>query len=97
MPNESITLYFRCLRLNYKLTDQILAAVNVLIDSGLLLKIDTVVNAEVIVAPSSTKSNDQARDSEVHSSQKCNQCHFDMKLHIDVEADSGLMHNVRGI
>jgi IS5 family transposase len=77
--------------------DQILATVNdLLIERGLLLKTGTVVDATLIAAPSSTKKNDKARDPEMHSSQKGNQWHFGMKAYIGADADSGLVHTVRG-
>lgn len=47
-------------------------------------------------APSSTKNKDRARDPEMHSSQKNNQWDFGMKAHIGVDANSGLVHTVRG-
>ena len=50
----------------------------------------------MIAAPSSTKNKDKKRDPEMHSSQKGNEWHFGMKAHIGVDADSGLVHTVRG-
>jgi IS5 family transposase len=80
----------------HKLADQILATVNdLLIERGLLLKTGTVVNATLIAAPGLTKNNDNARAPEMHSSQKGNQWHFGMKVHIGADADSGLVHTVR--
>lgn len=79
------------------MADQIQATVNDLLTTkGLLLKAGTVVDATLIVAPSSTKNKDKARDPEMHSSQKGNQWYFGMKAHIGVDADSGLVHTVRG-
>ena len=68
----------------------------VLVERGLLLKVGTVVDATLIAAPSSTKNKDGLRDPEMHSAQKGNQWHFGMKAHIGVDADSGLVHTVRG-
>ena len=67
-----------------------------LVERGLLLKVGTVVDATLIAAPSSTKNKDGLRDPEMHSAQKGNQWHFGMKAHIGVDADSGLVHTVRG-
>ena len=67
-----------------------------LVERGLLLKVGTVVDATLIAAPSSTKNKDSLRDPEMHSAQKGNQWHFGMKAHIGVDADSGLVHTVRG-
>lgn len=97
LPDESTILRFRHRLEKHKLAAQILAIVNkVLIGRGLLLKVGTVVDATLIAAPSSTKNKDGLRDSEMHSAQKGNQWHFGMKAHIGVDADSGLVHTVRG-
>jgi IS5 family transposase len=67
-----------------------------LIDRGLLLKAGTVVDATLIAAPSSTKNNSGERDPEMHQTKKGNQWHFGMKAHIGADAESGLVHTVRG-
>jgi IS5 family transposase len=58
--------------------------------------VGTVVDATLIPAPSSTKNKDKGRDPEMHSSQKGNQWYFGMKAHIGADAESGLVHTVRG-
>ena len=63
---------------------------------GLQLKAGTVVDATLIAAPSSTKNQSGERDHEMHQSKKGNQWYFGMKAHIGVDADSGLVHTVRG-
>ena len=74
-----------------------MATVNDLLGAqGLLLRQDSVVDATLIAAPSSTKNKGGKRDPEMHSSKKGNQWHFGMKAHIAVDADSGLVHTVRG-
>ena len=81
----------------HKLAEQILLAVNELLTQrGLLLKAGTAVDATLIAAPTSTKNKDKARDPEMHSSKKGNQWYFGMKAHIGVDAESGLVHTVRG-
>ncbi len=76
---------------------QILALVNELLhDKGLLLKAGTVVDATLIAAPSSTKNASGERDPEMHQTKKGNQWYFGMKAHIGVDAESGLVHTVRG-
>lgn len=60
------------------------------------LKAGTVVDATLIAAPSSTKNEGKARDPEMHQSKKGCQWYFGMKAHIGVDADSGLVHTVRG-
>ena len=97
LPDESTILRFRHRLEKHKLADQILATVNELLEQrGLLLKEGTAVDATLIAAPSSTKNKDKKRDPEMHSSQKGNEWHFGMKAHIGVDADSGLVHTVRG-
>ena len=97
LPDESTILRFRHRLEKNKLTEQILATVNeILTERGLLLKTGTVVDATLIAAPTSTKNKDKARDPEMHSSKKGNQWYFGMKAHIGVDAESGLVHTVRG-
>ena len=97
LPDESTILRFRHRLERQKLADQILATVNDLLAAqGLLLKAGTAVDATLIAAPSSTKNKNKARDPEMHSSKKGNQWYFGMKAHIGVDADSGLVHTVRG-
>ena len=97
LPDESTILRFRHLLEKHKLAEQILASVNhVLVPKGLLLKAGTVVDATLISAPSSTKNKSGERDPQMHQSKKGNQTYFGMKAHIGVDADSGLVHTVRG-
>ena len=97
LPDESTILRFRHRLEEHKLAEQILFEVNALLArKGLLLKVGTAVDASLIAAPSSTKNKDRARDPEMHSSQKGQQMYFGMKAHIGVDADSGLVHTVRG-
>ena len=97
LPDESTILRFRHRLEKHKLADQILVVVNALLtERGLLLKAGTAVDATLIPAPSSTKNKDKTRDPEMHSSKKGNQWYFGMKAHIGVDADSGLVHTVRG-
>ena len=97
LPDESTILRFRHRLEKHNLAEKILAVVNdLLTQRGLLLKTGTVVDATLIAAPTSTKNKDKARDPEMHSSQKGNQWHFGMKAHIGVDAESGLVHTMRG-
>jgi len=97
LPDESTILRFRHRLEEHKLAEQILITVNDLLTAkGLLLKAGTVVDATLIAAPTSTKNKDRARDPEMHSSKKGNQWYFGMKAHIGADAESGLVHSVRG-
>ena len=97
IPSESSILRFRHLLEHHKLAEQILVTVNALLQAkGLQLKAGTVVDATLIAAPTSTKNEGKARDPEMHQSKKGNEWYFGMKAHIGVDADSGLVHTVRG-
>ena len=97
LPDESTILRFRHLLEEHKLAPDILKTINALLQAkGLLLRAGTVVDATLIAAPSSTKNEGKERDPEMHQSKKGNQWYFGMKAHIGVDADSGLVHTVRG-
>ena len=97
LPDESTILRFRHRLEKHKLAEQILDTVNELLTQhGLLLKVGTAVDATRIAAPTSSKNKDRTRDPEMHPSKKGNQWHLGMKAHIGVDAESGLVHTVRG-
>lgn len=97
LPDETTILRFRRLLETHKLAPQILQLVNDLLrEKGLLLRAGTVVDATLIAAPSSTKNSSGERDPEMRQSKKGNQWYFGMKAHIGVDAESGLVHTVRG-
>jgi IS5 family transposase len=97
LPDESTILRFRHRLEKHKLAEQILCVVNeILIQRGLLLKTGTVMDTTLIAAPSSTKNKGHKRDPEMHSSKKGEQMYFGMKAHIGADAESGLVHTVRG-
>ena len=54
------------------------------------------VDATLIAAPSSTKNALGERYLEMHQTKKGNQWYFGMEAHIGVDAESGLVHTVRG-
>lgn len=83
--------------MKFKLAPQILVLINELLSAkGLLLRAGTVVDTTLIAAPSSTKNASGERDPQMKQSKKGNQWYFSMKAHIGVDADSGLVHTVRG-
>ena len=97
LPDETTILRFRHLLQRHQIAAQVLATINAaLAQQGLLLKTGTVVDASIISAPSSTKNQTGKRDPEMHQTKKGNQWHHGMKLHIGVDADSGLVHTVIG-
>lgn len=97
VPDETTILRFRRVLEKHKLAPKILQTINDLLRSkGLMLRAGTVVDATLIAAPSSTKNAEGERDLEMKQSKKGNQWYFGMKAHIGVDADSGLVHTVRG-
>ena len=97
LPDESTILRFRHLLEQHKLAAQMLVVINdMLATKGLMLRTGTVVDATLISAPSSTKNASGKRDPAMHQTKKGNQWHFGMKAHIGADADSGLVHTVRG-
>ena len=94
VPDATTMLKFRRLLNDNKLGEQLFAKVGeVLRQSGFKLKTGTIVDATIIGAPSSTKNADNARDPEMHQTQKGRQWYFGMKLHIGVDSQSGLVHS----
>ena len=86
---SSISAIYR----RHDLTKSIFAAVaEHLAAKGELLRGGTIVDATLIAASPSTKNEAQKRDPEMTSSKKGNQWYFGMKVHIGVDAQSGLVH-----
>ena len=97
LPDESTILRFRHLLEKNQLAEQIMGLVNELLRSkGLMLKAGTMIDATLIAAPSSTKNQPGQRGPQMHQSKKGNQWFFGMKAHIGVDAQSGLVHTVKG-
>jgi IS5 family transposase len=97
VPDETTILRFRRVLEMHKLAPQILQTINDLLRSkGLMLRAGTVVDATLVAAPSSTKNADGERAPEMKQSKKGNQWYLGMKAHIGVDAESGLVHTVRG-
>ena len=97
VPDETTILRFRRVLEKHKLAPKILETINDLLrNKGLMLRAGTVVDATLIAAPSSTKNAQGERDPEMKQSKKGGQWYFGMKAHIGVDADSGLVHTVRG-
>ena len=51
-------------------------------------------DASIIQAPSSTENRARERDSGMHHTKKGNEWRFRMKMHIGVDADTGLVHSM---
>ena len=95
LPDESTLLHFRHLLEEHQLGQGMFAEIHRhLEDQGLRLREGTIVDATIIEAPSSTKNRTGQRDPEMHQVKKGNQYHFGMKLHIGVDAETGLVHSM---
>lgn len=97
VPDATTLKNFRHLLEAHQLAPKLLAQINGLMaEKGLMLREGTIVDATLIAAPPSTKNRDKARDPEMHQAKKGNQWHFGMKMHIGVDASSGLTHTAVG-
>ena len=95
LPDESTLLHFRHLLEEHQLGQGMFAEIHRhLEDQGLRLREGTIVDATIIEAPSSTKNRTGQRDPEMYQVKKGNQYHFGMKLHIGVDAETGLVHSM---
>lgn len=95
IPDESTILHFRHLLENHELGQGLFEEVKgYLAQRGVMLKQGTVVDATIIDAPSSTRNKAKKRDPEMSQVKKGQQYYFGMKLHIGVDAESGLVHSM---
>ncbi len=94
LPDESTILHFRHLLEKRHLGKGLFQEINRHLEAqGLRLREGTIVDASIIESPSSTKNRAGSRDPEMHQVKKGNQYHFGMKLHIGVDAETGLVHS----
>ena len=99
LPDETTILHFRHLLEKHSLGQGLLQEINAHRESqGLRLREGTIVDAsivaEIIESPSSTKNRAGERDPAMHQTKKGNHWHFGMKVHIGVDADTGLVHSM---
>jgi IS5 family transposase len=104
IPDETTILAFRHLLEKHDLGKRIFVAVKAHLKSrGMAMKQGTIIDATLIAAPTSTKNKQGERDPEMHQTKKGNQwyhrcaegCAYGMKVHIGVDAESGLIHSVQ--
>ena len=97
VPDSTTIKNFRHLLEEHQLAPKILNQINTLLaDKGLMLREGTIVDATLIAAPPSTKNKEKSRDPEMHQTKKGNEWYFGMKMHIGVDAASGLTHTAVG-
>ena len=95
VPDATTLLKFRHLIEKNHLGEQMFRAINhVLEQNGAMMKGDTIVDATILNAPSSTKNQEKSRDPEMHQTKKGNEWRFGMKCHIGVDAGTGYVHAV---
>ncbi|MCZ7599514.1 MAG: IS5 family transposase [Gammaproteobacteria bacterium] len=95
IPDESTILHFRRLLERHRLTEQLLATINDVLEAkGALLKGGTMVDATIIHASPSTKNREKKRDPDMHQTKKGNQWFFGMKVHVGADVNSGTVHTV---
>lgn len=95
IPDESTILHFRHLLERRQLGQGLFEEIKEhLAEQGVRLQEGTIVDATIIAAPSSTKNRSGERDPEMRQVKKGNQYHFGMKLHIGVDAKTGLVHSL---
>jgi IS5 family transposase len=104
IPDETTILAFRHLLEKHDLGQKIFEAVKAHLKAcGMAMKQGTIIDATLIAAPTSTKNKQGERDPDMHQTQKGNQwyyrcaegCAYGMKVHIGVDAESGLIHSVQ--
>ena len=93
IPDETTILNFRHLLERHDLPKALFDEVTRhLEEHGALLRGGTIMDATLIAASPSTKNKEQKRDPAMSQSQKGNQWYFGMKVHVGVDARSGLVH-----
>ena len=95
LPDETTILNFRHLLEEHQLGEGLMKEINRHLESqGLRLQEGTIVDASIIEAPSSTKNRAGERDPEMHQTKKGNEWHFGMKMHIGVDSETGVVHDM---
>ncbi len=95
IPDETTILTFRHLLEKHGLGEQIFESVKAhLKGRGMAMQQETIVDATLIAAPSSTKNKAGDRDPEMHQTCKGKQWHFGTKVHIGMDKDTGVIHSV---
>ena len=96
IPDETTILNFRHLLERHALTEGLFAAVSSYLEErALLLRGGTIMDATLIAASPSTKNKAGKRDPDMAQTKKGNQWYFGAKMHVGVDAHSGLVHTVR--
>jgi len=96
VPDETTILNFRHLLERHNLTQALFAEVSAYLEEhALLLRGGTIMDATLIAASPSTKNKAGKRDPQMSQTKKGNQWYFGAKMHVGVDAHSGLVHTAR--
>ena len=94
-PDAITLLKFRHLLATHDLCKGLFSAINAdLTARGLLARSGSLVDANLIAAPSSTKNQEMKRDPELHQTKKGHQWYFGRKAHPGADRDSKLVPTV---
>jgi IS5 family transposase len=95
VPDETTILNFRHLLERHELGEQLFHSVGDYLQAqGMKIANGTVVDASIIIAPSSTKNKEKSRDPQMQQTKKGNQWYFGMKAHIGVDSKTKIIHSV---
>jgi IS5 family transposase len=94
-PDETTACRFRHLIETHDLGRRLFEEVHRHLDArGIKVTTGTIVDATIIVAPSSTKNAGKASDPDMHQTKKGNQWYFGMKAHIGIDSKTKVIHSV---
>jgi len=94
-PDETTICKFRHLLEAHELGAALFEQVHRYLESrGICISRDTIVDASIIDAPSSTKNAARQRDPDMHQTRKGQQWYFGMKAHIGVDTKHKIIHSV---
>ena len=95
LPDETTILNFRPLLERHELGEALFETIHGHLKAqGVCLRQGTIVDATLIAVPSSTRHRTRTRDPEMHPTRKGRQGYFGMKLHIGVDAHTGVVHSL---
>ena len=96
VPDATTLCKFRKIIVENGLAKQYFEAVKSFMEEhGRIMHGGSIVDATIIDAPKSTKNEENRRDPEMHQTKKGNQWYFGAKMHVGVDAGSGLVHTVK--
>ena len=96
VPDATTLCKFRKIIVENGLAQRYFEAVKSFMEEhGRIMHGGTIVDATIIDAPKSTKNEENSRDPEMHQTKKDNQWYSGGKMHVGVDAGSGLIHTVK--